>query len=136
MPLFFRYLSSKTPLTPLYQYEPPLTPLAFRLNAINAVIPEKSAFMKNLFFYVMKNQKLMVNQKNFRHKVAKLLKQLSLAIVVNPMELGIWAWMCPYWDSSAIHRWSWHSKRPPSMVMAIPGRPSLASDGSAMVHRW
>ena len=31
----------------------------------------------------------------------------------------------PFWDCSAAHQWWWHSQRP-----------SLASDGSAMTHRW
>ena len=62
-PLFFRYSgvnaatavnafipTSKTPLTPLYRQGTPLTPLAFRLNAVNAVIPEKTCVFKKSDF--------------------------------------------------------------------------------------
>ena len=38
------------PLTPLYRQGPPLTPLALRLNAVNAVIPEKKACLLKIYF--------------------------------------------------------------------------------------
>ena len=38
------------PLTPLYQQGTPLMPLAFRLNAVNAVIPEKTCVYKKSDF--------------------------------------------------------------------------------------
>ena len=74
----------------------------------------------------MENQKFWINQKLFRKKVAKLSKHYCFEIVVKPMGLGIWAWTCPYWVSTAIHRWSWHSKEPRSVAMAILWRPSLS----------
>ena len=80
----------------------------------------------------MKNQKPIVNQKNFRQKVAKLSKQHFLAIVVKPMRLGIRAWTCPYCDFSAIHRWSWHSQG----AHRWPWRSHSAHPWPAMVQRW
>ena len=58
-PLFFRYSgvnaanavnSSRTQLTPLYRRGTPLTSSVFRLNNVNAVIPEKTCVHKNLIF--------------------------------------------------------------------------------------
>ena len=98
----------------------PLTPLVFRLNVVNAFTSEKSVSMKKIFYYVMKNQKfMMVNQFFFQQKVANLSRQHFFAIVVKAMGLGIWTWTCPHWHSSAIRWWKWHSRRPPSMAVAI-----------------
>ena len=50
------------PLTPLYRQGTPLTPLAFRLDAVNTVIPKKNLFLQKIWFsHSMKNEKLMVN---------------------------------------------------------------------------
>ena len=50
---YFSGIVAQTPLTLLtllFQQETPLTPLAFRLNAVNAAIPVKNALTKNLIF--------------------------------------------------------------------------------------
>ena len=74
----------------------------------------------------------MVNQKFSRQMVAKLSKQDFLAIVMANWNVGrnvpVLRLQC---NSSTVVTF----QGPPSMVMAIPRRPSLASDDSAKVHR-
>ena len=67
----FRYsVVNAANLTPLHRQGPPLTPLAFRLNADNAVIPEKNMPLQKIFlFHVMKNYKLIANQKFFDQRL-------------------------------------------------------------------
>ena len=63
---FSSQFSSKTPLKCLYRQGTLLTPLAFKLNAVNDVISQKNMRQqKKYFFHIMRNQKFTVNQKIF-----------------------------------------------------------------------
>ena len=53
------------PLTPLYRQGLPLTPLAFRLNAVNAVILKRNASTKNSIFLHQEESKSLLHSKLF-----------------------------------------------------------------------
>ena len=88
--------TSKTPLTPLYRQGTPLTPLAFRLNAVNAVIPEKTCVFKKSDFLTpwrMRNSwSIMYLTKDYEAFRAYFLRNVE-----ELQETGVWAWTWRHW---------------------------------------
>ena len=90
-PLFFQYSGVnaanavnllKTPLTPLYRKGTPFTPLAFRLNAVNAVTPKKTCLQKNLNFSLHEEWEIH-GQLFFWHGNRRLLEDISSKVWKN-----------------------------------------------------